>query len=246
MNAPWHQLPRVNYGSGWVRTGIHELFAETVHLYSSLLPIVSDEDSLQCVARGGIPGLHELRLQQSTVWLWNRPVYDDGFDGHLRIELRALPSGPTIVDMMANAALAIGLAEGLRHQIGDLISALPFSYANYNFYRAAEYGIHSKILWPELNSAELHEVPVNKLIRDLLPTAQQGLRSIGVGESEIEKYLGVISRRLDAKTSGAIWQLNCFNGLNRSLDNQAACHAMLEQYYSQSVENIPVSEWVLN
>ena len=32
MNAPWHQLPRVNFGNGWVRDGIHELFAETVHL----------------------------------------------------------------------------------------------------------------------------------------------------------------------------------------------------------------------
>ncbi len=243
MNAPWHQLPRVNFGNGWVRQGIHELFAETVHLYPSLLPIIGDEDSLEVVAKGNIPKLSELRLQQSTVWLWNRPIYDDSAGGHLRIELRALPSGPSVVDMMANAALAIGLAEGLRPKINELINALPFSYANYNFYRAAEYGIQSNILWPDTDCSELTEVPVLELLQYLMPTAEKGLLSIGVAESEIEKYLGVIKKRIDRRISGASWQLNCFNSLVRNHDSSAACHIMLEKYYEQCMANIPVSEW---
>lgn len=243
MNAPWHQLPRVNFGNGWVRKGILELFAETVHLYPVLLPIAGDEDSLGLVAQGKIPALRELRLQQSTVWLWNRPVYDQACGGHLRVEMRAMPSGPTVVDMMANAALAIGLAEGLRPSINELITALPFSYANYNFYRAAEHGIHSEIIWPDPSLSRLSSVPVLGLLERLLPVARRGLESIGVEEAEIDKYLGVIERRARSRSSGAQWQLSTLEKLYESRTRDAACHAMLERYYEQSLANLPVAEW---
>lgn len=243
MNAPWHQPPRVNFGYGWVRRGVHELFAETVHLYPPLLPIVSEEDPLKIVAQGGIPGLSELRLQQSTVWLWNRPVYDDSAGGHLRIELRAMPSGPTVVDMMANAALAIGLAEGLRPRINQLITALPFQYANYNFYRAAQHGIESRIIWPDPRTSSLQEVPVLHLLQELLPLAAAGLAQAGVDAAEIRRYLGVMERRLHKRTSGARWQLDYLDRATPGTSMQEACYAMLEEYYGMSVENRPVAEW---
>ena len=164
MNHPWHQPPRVNFGHGWVRKGALELFAESVYLYPCLLPICSEEDSSAVMEQGGIPQLNELRMQQSTVWLWNRPIYDHLAGGHLRIELRAMPSGPSVADMMANAALAIGLAEGIRPHVRRMVSALPFSYANYNFYRAAEHGIHSRIIWPDPARSELTEQPVLQLL----------------------------------------------------------------------------------
>lgn len=243
MNAPWHQLPRVNFGNGWVRDGILELFAETAHLYPVLLPIYEDEDSIALARNGQVPRLPELRLQQSTVWLWNRPIYDDSSGGHLRIELRALPSGPSVSDMMANAALAIGLAEGIRPQINDLLCALPFSYCNYNFYRAAEYGIESKILWPDPNESELKEEPVLALLERLLPVAQKGLQSIAVKDREIERYLGIIQRRIEQRTSGAVWQLQNYNALRKSHDSNTACRLLLESYYQQSAANLPVAEW---
>jgi len=243
MNAPWHQLPRVNYGNGWVRKGILELFAETASLYPVLLPIYDDEDSLALAQSGGVPRLSELRLQQSTVWLWNRPIYDDSCGGHLRIELRAFPSGPSVTDMMANAALAIGLAEGIRPQINELINALPFSYCNYNFYRAAEYGIHSRILWPDPGASQLQDEPVLELLQRLLPLARQGLQTIGVHGQEIDRYLSVIAHRLERQTSGAQWQLNNYNALRKSHDSATACRLLLEAYYRQSVANIPVADW---
>ena len=56
--------------------------------------------------------LRHLRLHNGTIWRWNRPLI--GFDPngvpHLRIEHRVLPAGPTICDMIANAALYLGLA----------------------------------------------------------------------------------------------------------------------------------------
>ena len=56
----------------------------------------------------------ELRLHNGTIYRWNRPVYDvvDGRP-HLRVENRVLPAGPTVVDMMANAAFYFGLVRAL-------------------------------------------------------------------------------------------------------------------------------------
>jgi hypothetical protein len=59
---------------------------------------------------GRVPALEELRLHQGTVWTWNRAIYDPTAGGHLRVEMRALPAGPTVVDMLANAAFHLGLA----------------------------------------------------------------------------------------------------------------------------------------
>ena len=243
MNAPWHQPPRVNFGYGWVRQGVLELFAETVHLYPSLLPICGPEDSLQLTRQGAIPQLAELRLQQSTVWLWNRPVYAPTEGGHLRIEMRAMPSGPSVVDMVANAALAIGLAEGLRPQINHLISALPFQYANYNFYRAAQHGINSQIIWPDPSTSSLQETPVLQLLERLLPVAAEGLQNIGVDAADIQRYLSIIEQRLQKETSGACWQLQFIESSARGLSREQTCHQLLESYYLQSLANIPVAEW---
>src|SRR5690606_37175939 len=125
------------YGHGWVRKGALELFAEAILLYPPVLPMVSEEDPLTVIKAGGIPQLNELRLHQGSIWRWNRPVYDPADGGHLRIEMRALPAGPTVVDMMANAVLMIGLTKSMQPDIDQLMPALPFDYCTRNFYRAA-------------------------------------------------------------------------------------------------------------
>ena len=83
-------------------------------MHEPLIPLCSDEDPLAVARAGGVPTLAELRLHNGTVWRWNRAVYDAAEGGHVRIELRALPAGPTLRDMMANAAFALGrIARGL-------------------------------------------------------------------------------------------------------------------------------------
>ena len=112
------ELPaRVHLGHGWLRRGPFEAFAETVRLYEPLLPIVDDESPRASLEAGELPGFSELDLQMGTVWPWNRAVYDARDAGHVRIELRAMPAGPTARDMSANAALAIGLAEGVARRV---------------------------------------------------------------------------------------------------------------------------------
>jgi len=235
----WNEPPRVNFGQGWVRRGALELFAEVVRIYPPLLPVCRHADA----SDGAVPGLDELRLHQGTVWLWNRPVYDDADGGHLRIEMRALPAGPTALDMVANAAFLVGLAEGLRPRIESLLPGIPFAIAEYNFYRAAQFGLFARLVWPQRDQSGYREYPVGSLIDSLLPVAADGLAAIGIDSREADRYLQVIERRLAERRTGAIWQRTRLAALCRQLDRDAARHAMLEEFIAYSTDNLPVAEW---
>jgi hypothetical protein len=197
------------------------------------------------MAAGNIPSLAELRMHQSTVWLWNRPIYDDADGGHLRIEMRALPAGPSAVDMVANAAFLIGAAEGIRPVINQLLPAIPFRNAEYNFYRAAQHGFDARLVWPELDQAGYREQPIVDIIQRMLPVARAGLESIGLPPSETDRYLGVIEERLEKRQSGAVWQRKKLAQLKRQMSSREAAHAMLESFIENSVANLPVSRWTL-
>jgi len=213
----WKEPARVNFGHGWVRRGPAELFEEVVRLYPPLLPICAEQSGE--LKSGGAPSLAELRLHQSTVWLWNRPVYDDADGGHLRVEMRALPAGPTAIDMVANAAFLIGLAEGIRPHINELLPALPFNMADYNFYRAAQNGLDAKLVWPQLDQSGCKEQSVFSIIEELLPCAQRGLASIGISSEEASRYLSVIEERLNKQQTGSIWQQKRLAQLTKKMSN---------------------------
>ncbi len=237
----WNEPPRVNFGQGWVRRDALELFTEVVRIYPPLLPVCDDGQQTGSSA----PGLWELRLHQSTVWLWNRPVYDPVDGGQLRIEMRALPAGPTPRDMVANAALLIGLAEGIRPQLHELLPAIPFGIAEYNFYRAAQYGLDANLVWPSPGQSGYREQSVCTIMERLLPLAREGLQRIGIGDAECDLYLGEVERRLARRRTGAIWQRARLAALQQALSPERAQQALLEDYMEHSAQNRPVSEWQL-
>ena len=105
--------PPVFFGERWI-TSIFDLFEENVRYFPALLPETTDEDPEAVLASGRAPRLQELRLHNGTVYRWNRPVYDvvDGVP-HLRVENRVLPAGPTVVDVLANAAFYYGAVKML-------------------------------------------------------------------------------------------------------------------------------------
>jgi gamma-glutamyl:cysteine ligase YbdK (ATP-grasp superfamily) len=238
-----HLPSRVDLGNGWVREGIHELFAENVYLYPPLLPICEQEDPARVLKQGKAPQLSELQLHQGTVWPWNRAIYDPVDGGHLRIELRALPAGPTACDMMANAAFLIGLSEGLAPQMARLVTAMPYQTLVYNFYRAAQEGRTARLFWPREQGGGFDEISVAELAQRLLPTAAEGLERIGVYKRDRDHYLGVIEERLEAGTSGANWQLRQFARLQRSEKRHLALSRMVRQYMENSRRNLPVAQW---
>lgn len=234
-----HLPSRVDFGTGWVREGAWELFAENVYLHPPLLPICSEEDAEQ----GEPPKLFELLLHQGTIWPWNRAIYDAADGGHLRIEMRALPAGPSACDMMANAAFLIGLAEGLAPEMPRWMASLPYRTLVYNFYRAAQYGLEAKLLWPVAGGGGLEHCGVVDLAQSLLPLAHQGLERIGVAREERERYLGLIEARLAARRTGADWQLQQFARLSKSEKRHIALSHLMRQYIEYSRQNLPVATW---
>jgi gamma-glutamyl:cysteine ligase YbdK (ATP-grasp superfamily) len=237
----WNEPPRVNFGQGWVRRDALEMFTEVVRIYPPLLPVCNDGQQ----PVGGAPGLWELRLHQSTVWLWNRPVYDPVDGGQLRIEMRALPAGPTPRDMVANAALLIGLAEGIRPRIREVLPSIPFGIAEYNFYRAAQYGLDANLVWPRAGQSGYREQSVCAIMERLLPLAREGLERIGIAAAECDLYLGEVEQRLARRRTGAIWQRARLAALKQAMPPEQARHVLLEEYMEYSEQNRPVSEWQL-
>jgi len=239
----WKEPARVNFGQGWARRDAAELFREVVRIYPPLLPLLNDRTAAQEIAAGEIPSLAELRLHQSTVWLWNRPIYDDLAGGHLRIEMRALPAGPTAIDMVANAAFLIGAAEGIRPELAQLLPAIPFRNAEYNFYRAAQSGLDAQLVWPEADQSGYREQAITDVIAGMLPVARSGLLAIGLQPAEIDRYLGVIEERLETRQSGAVWQQKKLKQLKRRMPAKRALHELLENFVGLSAQNLPVARW---
>ncbi len=239
----WHPPPRVHFGNGWIRQGAFELFCEAVRTYEPLLPISASDDPFQSLQNGDAPSLHELRLHLGSVWLWNRPVYDHNDGGHLRIEMRALPAGPTPIDMIANSALLIGLSEAVRSEINNLLPALPFYLAEHNFYRAAQFGLQAKLLWPDPEQNGCREVLLCDVLRQLLPDAKKALLAIGIAAEDTNRYMTVIEDRLESGQTGSLWQRRYLARNEKQHSRDKALHMMLESMIENARGNRPVSEW---
>lgn len=191
---------------------------------------------------GGVPQLGELRLHNGTVYRWNRPVYDI-MDGrpHLRVENRVLPAGPTVVDMLANAAFYFGLTRALAEADRPIWSQLTFSSAEENFHAAARRGMEAVLHWPRLG-----DVPVTELVLDvLLPKAAVGLDRFGVAPAERDRLLGVIEQRCRTGRNGAAWQAETVWAAerHRGMDRDAALHHMVQRYAEHQRTNEPVHTW---
>ncbi len=243
LPANWTPPARVSFGRGWVRRGALELFAESVALHVPLLPVVGPESPMEAVERGEIPHLDELRLHNGTVWNWNRPVYDPGYGGHLRIEFRALPAGPTPIDMAANGAFIIGLTLALAPRVESMIPGLPFMLARENFHRAARDGIDADMLWPVRTAPSPRPIKLVDLLPQLIELAEEGLRGAGVDQVEITRLLGVIRNRAAARMTGARWQRRTLAAFEAQMSREDALSRMLHRYIDLADEGRPVHEW---
>ncbi|GAA4432506.1 hypothetical protein GCM10023169_38290 [Georgenia halophila] len=232
--------PQVPFGDRWI-SSIFDLFEENVRFYPALLPETSDEDPFEVLAAGRTPELSELRLHNGTIYRWNRPVYDvvDGRP-HLRVENRVLPSGPTVVDVLANAAFFYGVSVAMVLDERPVWSRMSFDAARENFRTAARFGAESRLYWPGVGHVEWDEL----VLRTLLPMAQAGLERLGVAADAVDRYLGVIEGRAKLRTNGAAWQVAATESFEaRGMDRWAALTAMLEQYVLHMHANEPVHTW---
>ena len=248
--GPRRRLARTALGTGWLRGGALELFTEAVRLHQPLLPAlhqppppVPGDLGLSAGGRWQAPPLDELRLHQGTVWRWNRAIYDPTSGGHLRIEIRALPAGPTVIDMLANAAFLIGLSLWLAGQDQRWTYALPFERADHGFYRAAQQGLSARLTWPAGHRDQIRTLTAAKLVAELVPAARQGLVEAGVAAAEADGLLQVISARAACGQTGAAWQRATLAAAERRHDRERALAIMLVHYLQYADTGLPVHTW---
>jgi gamma-glutamyl:cysteine ligase YbdK (ATP-grasp superfamily) len=234
--------PRVWFGERWV-TSVFDLFEENLKYFPALLPICEDEDPVAVLDSGGIPHLAEMSLHNGTIYRWNRPVYAvaEGIP-HLRVENRVLPAGPTIADLMANAAFYYGLVRVLAEAQRPIWTQMSFTAATENLREAARDGMEARLYWPGLG-----EVPVAELVvRRLLPLAREGLARCGVADAHAGRLLGIIEQRCLTGQTGAAWQIATVAQLeDAGLSRQEALREMTLRYIGHMHTNDPVHTWPL-
>jgi hypothetical protein len=236
--------PRVWFGERWA-TSIFDLFEENVRYFPALLPVCDDEDPEATLERGDVPRLSELRLHNGTIYRWNRPIYDVVRDQpHLRVENRVLPAGPTVVDILANAAFYYGLLRVIAEDERPVWTQMSFSAAEENFHAGARDGIDARVYWPGIG-----DVPVAELVlRRLLPAAREGLVAWGVDPTDVDRLLGHIERRCVLLRNGASWQSQTFHRLydDRGVERGDALREMTRRYREHMHSNEPVHAWPLD
>ena len=234
------QPTRVSFGDRWLENSAIELFHEQISRFRPIMITEPDENPFHVLARGETPLLSALRMHNGTVWRWNRACYgvSNGV-AHLRIENRALPSGPTIVDEIANAALFIGLMVAVPREYGDIAKRMSFEEAKSSFFRAARHGLNSQLNWVDGQS-----LPAAALVLEhLLPLAREGLGLCAVASEDIDKYLGIIEERVRTGHTGARWTLKSLSKMSdigsKDVRRQRLAAAMLKQ----QKKGLPVHLW---
>ena len=220
------QAKRVTLGAAYVRESLVECFRENLGTYAVLLPTLMDERT---------ENFAHLRLHNGTIWRWNRPLL--GFDAfgapHFRIEHRVVPAGPSLVDMIANAALYFGFVHALAEDDVPPELRISFSDAKNNFYAAARWGLEAELVW-----LDHKRVAVRSLLTDVvLPLARSGLVKLGLDIDDVSRFLGIIEGRLRTGQTGTVWQRAFIRrfGMNRK--------ALTSAYREHQNRGKPVHEW---
>lgn len=232
------QAPRVGFGTHWEKGSVAEIFKKDISKHRVLLTKPISDGSLDQMERGEIPKLEALRLHNGTVYRWNRPCYGiGGGKPHLRIENRYIPSGPSIIDEMANFAFWIGLMKGRPRRFDDMESQMDFKTAKTNFIKAARTGKETMFFWDgKLMSAE------TLILQELLPIAQEGLEKCNIAKEDIDRLLGVIKKRLNGNT-GEQWQVHNFRALRKVYKTNDALQKLTEAMFNNQEKALPVHDW---
>lgn len=235
-------VPRVSFGTKWVKESVTEIFREDVSRFRTLLGSETYNDPFEALERGEAPTLDALRLHNGTVYRWNRACYgiSDG-KPHLRIENRLLPAGPTILDEVANAAFWLGAVLGFYAEHGDPQHLVDFDDAKANLVDAARNGLDAKPKW-----IDGERYPAADLVLEhLLPLAEKGLAAHGIDANDRERYLGVISARAKQGRTGARWQIRSLAGMASETGASERSAALVKSMIQNQREGRPVHEWEL-
>lgn len=232
-------LPRVFFGNKWVEESVLELLQEDIIGFDPVFTSSEVEDPAEALAAQRSPRLDAWTLFNGSIYRWNRLCYGrlDG-KASLRIENRMLPAGPTVVDMVANAAFWTGAMAGLPQRYRQVQKRLDFALVKENFFKAARFGLDVKFGWFD------GPVSARELILDeLLPLAHAGLQKLGIDDEEGERLLGVIRERTETGRTGAHWMLSSFAALQKNASPDQALHSLTAGMLARQHSGLPVHRW---
>jgi CBS domain-containing protein len=238
-------MGRVSFGRQWLRGSVVDVFRENVSRFAPLVgaTLTDEDDPMQAIEQGKAPTMKALRTHNGTIYRWNRACYGVSPNGkpHLRIELRVLPSGPTIADEVANAALWLGLMSELTHTVEDISTRVSFLDARANLYAGAREGIRARLTW--LDGEEL--LAQNLLLDKMLPLAEKGLQRAKIDPKDITRYLGILERRARTLQTGAQWTLRSLSAMGGKGTPGSRATAVTAGMYARQTSGEPVAEWDL-
>jgi hypothetical protein len=215
-----HIIPRVHLGKRYIDS-LLDLFEDNFY-YSPILPEVLDRP---------LEDLHHLSLHNGTIWRWVRPIIAHNKDGsyHLRLELRVVPSGPTLVDTLANIVFYVGLTEGLK-SLGDELTQVPYETLETDFYRAAREALAASVHWPDGRELPMKQI----LLEQAIPLARANLKQAGIGDTD--RWLDIIEARVKKEATGAHWIAKHWKRHGNSAQ-------LVREYIEQARTNQPVHLW---
>ncbi len=229
---------RVSFGSKWEEGSVSDIFKKNVSRFRSLVTSEYIRDSVEMLENGEIPKLMALSLHNGTVYRWNRVCYGVGNEKpHLRIENRYIPSGPSVIDEIANMVFWVGVMVGKPKKYKNIHKMMDFRDVKSNFFNAARYGMTTQFYW----DGEL--ISSHKLIfNELLPMAFRGLLKAGVSEEDAQYYLGIIENRIRSN-NGSQWMIKSYRNLLKSNKPFEASQILTANMYKKQEKDEPVSNW---
>lgn len=232
------QDSRVTFGENWASGTVADIFKDDIAQFKILLSKDIESDSLEALEKGETPKLKALRLHNGTIYRWNRACYgiSDG-KPHVRIENRYIPSGPSVIDEMANFAFWVGTMVGRPSKYDDMPHVMDFREAKSNFIKAARLGSDAMLIWDGKKTS------VKKLILNtLLPIAHKGLKDVGIDKEDRKYLLGIIEKRVKSQT-GSEWMTKNYRFLKDNTTKDNALRLLTRAIYNNQIDDTPVHKW---
>lgn len=233
--------PRVTFGNEWVDKSILEIFQEDTARYRVMLSSEVNEDVEKMLDEGTPPALHALQVHNGTVYRWNRPCYGitDG-RAHLRIENRVCPSGPTVIDEVANSAFWLGLMNKMGDYYPNVTEQMDFDDARMNFVAASKMGLDTKFRWfddQRVNAVDL-------ITEELLPIAKEGLQKAEIDDGDITDYLDIIKKRVTKGQTPSYWILSNYSSLMKEHESkEQTLAAITTAMIKNQKKGEPIHKW---
>jgi CBS domain-containing protein len=152
-----------------------------------------------------------------------------------------IPSGPTVIDEIANTAFFVGMMAGMSDKYDDVRELITFDDVKANFMAAARDGIRAQMNW----FGDTHMPAQELILKELLPLAEHGLKKYGVDREDIETYLGVIRDRVATRRNGARWALESLNNMHGRGTEDQRLRCLVSNMIDQQSTGRPISDWGL-